>query len=343
MRSGLERAPSGWSGLPDPAALGRVAVLMGGRSAEREVSLMSGQGVLEALRASGVAAEPFDPAERDLSDLRREGFARAFIALHGRFGEDGTVQGALELLRIPYTGSGVLASALAIDKVRSKSVWFARGLSTPPFVLARSATEACQAVATLGLPLAVKPCHEGSSLGFSRVDSFEEMLSAYELAARFDSEVLIERFVDGPELTVAILGGGEDALALPVIEIRAEGGAYDYHNKYFSDDTVYLCPAPLSPERAARVVELALDAYRALGCEGWGRVDLMLDRASGEPWLLEVNTSPGMTTHSLVPMAAAACGLDYGQLCLAIAGQARLKLADSNEPSAGASGSGGVA
>lgn len=338
MRSGLERTAKGWSGLPDPSALGRVAVLMGGRSAEREVSLMSGRGVLEALRSSGVEAEPFDPAERDLSDLRREGFDRAFIALHGRFGEDGTVQGALELLRIPYTGSGVLASALAIDKVRSKSIWFARGLSTPPFVLARSATEAQKAIETLGLPLAVKPCREGSSLGFSRVDSVGQMLPAYELAARYDLEVLIERFVQGPELTVAILGGGEEAVALPVIEIRAEGGAYDYHNKYFSDDTEYLCPAPLSPEHAARVVDLALDAYRALGCEGWGRVDLMLDRASGDPWLLEVNTSPGMTTHSLVPMAAAACGLDYAQLCLAIAGQASLKLADANEPFEGTSG-----
>jgi len=340
MRSGLERTAQGWSGLPDPAALGRVAVLMGGRSAEREVSLMSGRGVLEALRSSGVQADAFDPAQRDLSDLRREGFDCAFIALHGRFGEDGTLQGALELLGIPYTGSGVLASALAIDKVRTKSIWFARGLPTPPFVLARNATEAQQAVATLGLPLAVKPCHEGSSLGFSRVDSVEQMLPAHELAARFDPEVLIERFIEGPELTVAILGGGAEAQALPVIEIRAEGGAYDYHNKYFSDDTVYLCPAPLDPERTARVVELALEAYRALGCEGWGRVDLMLDHTSGEPWLLEVNTSPGMTTHSLVPMAAAAFGLDYGLLCLAIAGQARLKLADSSKPAAG--GSGGV-
>lgn len=338
MTRRLTRTPTGWAGLSDPASLGRVAVLMGGRSAEREVSLMSGQGVLEALRSAGVQAEAFDPAARDLSELRSLGFSRAFIALHGRFGEDGTVQGALELLRIPYTGSGVLASALAIDKVRSKSVWFARGLPTPAFTLACSAAQASAAVATLGLPLAVKPCHEGSSLGFSRVDSEAQMGPAHELAARFDRDVLIERFVEGPELTVAILGGAEHAIALPVIEIRAKGGAYDYHNKYFSDDTVYLCPAPLDGEATARVLELALEAYRALGCEGWGRVDLMLDGATGEPWLLEVNTSPGMTSHSLVPMAAAEAGLDYRSLCLAILGQASLKLAEPNPVSIASTG-----
>jgi D-alanine-D-alanine ligase len=332
MTGALHRHSAFLGGLPDPVSLGRVAVLMGGWSAEREVSLMSGSGVLEALRASGVQAEAFDPAERDLSELRQQGFARAFIALHGRFGEDGTVQGALELLRIPYTGSGVLASALAIDKVRSKSIWFARGLPTPAFILARDPDQARAAIQTLGLPLAVKPCREGSSLGFSRVDSVGQMASAHELAARYDCEVLIERFVEGPELTVAILGSGDAATALPVIEIRAKGGAYDYHNKYFSDDTVYLCPAPLSAEKASAVARLALEAYRALGCEGWGRVDLMLDRASGEPFLLEVNTSPGMTSHSLVPMAAAASGLDYRCLCLAILGEASLKLAEVARP-----------
>jgi D-alanine-D-alanine ligase len=317
-----------WSGLAEPACLGRVAVLMGGRSAEREVSLMSGQGVLEALRASGVLADPFDPAERDLSELRELGVSAAFIALHGRFGEDGTVQGALELLGIPYTGSGVLASALAIDKARSKAVWTAQGLSTPPFVIARSLAQAQSAPARLGLPLAVKPCREGSSIGFTRVDSGAELEAAWRLAACHDPEVLIEDFVRGPELTVAILGADEHAIALPPIEIRARDGAYDYHSKYFSDETAYLCPAPLAPAISAQVVELALAAYRALGCEGWGRVDLMLDAQTDQPWLLEVNTSPGMTAHSLVPIAARAAGLDYPQLCLAILGQASLKLAD---------------
>jgi D-alanine-D-alanine ligase len=315
-----------WSGIAEPSGLGRVVVLMGGRSAEREVSLMSGHGVLAALKSQGVAAEPFDPAEGDWAELGRGGFAAAFIALHGRFGEDGTVQGALELFGLPYTGSGVLASALAIDKVRSKALWLARGLATPAFVLARSMAQARSALETLGLPLVVKPCREGSSLGFSRVDTADQLGAAYELAARYDDEVLIERFIRGPELTVAILGEGDAAMALPPIEIRARGGAYDYHNKYFSDDTQYLCPAPLDDAGTARVVALALDAYRALGCEGWGRVDLMLDPERNEPWLLEVNTSPGMTSHSLVPMAARAAGLDYARLCLAILGEARLKL-----------------
>jgi len=327
MTGSLTRTASGWTGLPDPRQLGRVAVLMGGVSAEREVSLMSGQGVLSALRERGVNAEPFDPAESDLGELRRQGVDRVFIALHGRYGEDGTVQGALELLGIPYTGSGVLASALAIDKVRSKSIWVAQGLSTPPFLLARSLDGAQQAIATMGLPLAVKPCREGSSIGFTRVDSVDQLPAAFEQAACHDAEVLIERFVTGPELTVAILGEGDQAIALPPIEIRAQG-QYDYHNKYFSDETVYLCPAPLDPAVTERILQQALAAYRSLGCTGWGRVDLMLEADSGIPWLLEVNTSPGMTSHSLVPMAAQAAGLDYGSLCLAILGQASLKLAD---------------
>lgn len=323
MRSGDGQ----WSGLAEPARFGRVAVLMGGRSAEREVSLMSGDGVLKALRSVGVAAEPFDPAERDLSELRGLGVSAAFIALHGRFGEDGTVQGALELLGIPYTGSGVLASALAIDKARSKAVWVAEGLSTPASRIVRTSAEAQRAAVELGLPLAVKPCREGSSIGFTRVDTTAGVEAAWRLAARYDAEVLLERFVSGPELTVAILGAGEQAIALPAIEIRARGGAYDYHSKYFSDETVYLCPAPLASAVQTRVRELALSAYRALGCEGWGRVDLMLDATTDQPWLLEVNTNPGMTTHSLVPMAAQAAGLDYPSLCLAILGQACLKLA----------------
>jgi len=306
-------------------ALGRVAVLMGGASAEREVSLMSGAGVLAALRERGVDAHAFDPAERELGELRREGFARAFIALHGRFGEDGSVQGALELLGIPYTGSGVLASAIAMDKTCTKDIWLARGLPTPAFRRAATLEDARRAVNELGLPLAVKPSREGSSLGFSRAESPESLEAAFTLARQYDSEVIIERFIDGAELTVAILGSGSAARALPVIEIRAPAGNYNYQNKYFGDDTRYLCPAPLVPEVAREVAEISLAAYRAIGCEGWGRVDLMLSRADSRPWLLEVNTSPGMTGHSLVPMAAQAAGITYEDLCLDLLGSASLK------------------
>jgi len=307
-------------------ALGRVAVLMGGASAEREVSLMSGAGVLAALRERGVDAHAFDPSERDLGDLRREGFSRAFIALHGRFGEDGSVQGALELLGIPYTGSGVLASAIAMDKTCTKDIWLARGLPTPAFRRAATLDDARRAVNELGLPLALKPSREGSSLGFSRADSPESLEAAFTNARQYDSEVIIERFIDGAELTVAILGSGATARALPVIEIRAPAGNYDYQNKYFGDDTRYLCPAPLAPEVAREVAEVALAAYRAIGCEGWGRVDLMLARGDSRPWLLEVNTSPGMTGHSLVPMAAREAGLSYEDLCLNLLGSAALKI-----------------
>jgi D-alanine-D-alanine ligase len=317
---------------------GRVAVLMGGASAEREVSLMSGQGVLAALRSRGVDAHPFDPAERELCELRREGFTRAFIALHGRFGEDGSVQGALEMLRIPYTGSGVLASAIAMDKQCTKDIWLARGLPTPAFRRAATVEAARAALGELGLPLAVKPSREGSSLGFSRADSLAQLETAFENAHRYDREVIIERFVDGAELTVAILGSGEHARALPVIEIRAPSGNYDYQNKYFSDDTQYLCPAPLEPELARQVAEVSLAAYRAVGCEGWGRVDLMLARADARPWLLEVNTSPGMTGHSLVPMAARAAGLSYEDLCLELLHSASLKIARATEATTDARG-----
>jgi D-alanine-D-alanine ligase len=326
--------------MPEPigSTHGRVAVLMGGASAEREVSLMSGQGVLEALRSRGVDAHPFDPAERELCELRREGFTRAFIALHGRFGEDGSVQGALEMLRIPYTGSGVLASAIAMDKQCTKDIWLARGLPTPAFRRAASVAAARAALGELGLPLAVKPSREGSSLGFSRADSLAQLETAFENAHRYDREVIIEHFIDGAELTVAILGSGEHARALPVIEIRAPSGNYDYQNKYFSDDTRYLCPAPLEPELARQVAEVSLAAYRAVGCEGWGRVDLMLARADARPWLLEVNTSPGMTGHSLVPMAARAAGLSYEDLCLELLNSASLKIARVTDSQVGARG-----
>lgn len=310
----------------DPQSLGRVAVLSGGQSAEREVSIMSGSGILEALSARGVDAHAFDPAKRDICELRHQGFNRAFIALHGRFGEDGSVQGALELLRIPYTGSGVLASAIAMDKACSKDIWRARALATPEYRRVTSLKAAQRAAAELGGALAVKPSREGSSLGFSKVAPEAPIDTAFALAYRYDSEVIIEHFIDGVELTVAILGTGDAAHALPAIEIRAPEGNYDYQNKYFGEATRYICPAPLSIELARKVADLSLAAYRALGCEGWGRVDLMLARATNEPWLLEVNTSPGMTGHSLVPMAAQAAGMAYDELCMQLAASASLKI-----------------
>ena len=310
----------------DPAALGKVAVLMGGRSAEREVSLMSGNGVLAALKQRGVDAEAFDPADRPLDDLKREGFQRVFIALHGRYGEDGTVQGALELLGIPYTGSGVMASAIGMDKVRTKQIWMAQGLPTPRFVVARSPERLEDLVEYLGLPLIMKPPHEGSTIGVTRVDAVESLVPAWQAAARHDSEVLAEEFIDGAELTVAVIGSGDDAVALPIVEIRAPQGNYDYQNKYFTDDTEYLCPAPLPAHETLEIQRLAVAAYRALGCEGWGRVDFMIPKRDRKPTLLEINTSPGMTGHSLVPMAARAVGVPYDQLVLAILADASLKV-----------------
>ncbi len=311
----------------DVAALGRVAVLMGGTSSEREVSLMSGAGVLKALRSLGVDAQAFDPAERGLHELKTGGFERCFIALHGRHGEDGTVQGALELLAIPYTGSGVMASSVAMDKITTKRLWLADGLSTPRYVkLSRdelSAQQCERTVAELGLPLYVKPPHEGSSIGISKVIDGAQMLGAVQLAARHDDEILCEQFIDGAELTCAVLGEGVDARALPVIRIEAAGGNYDYQNKYFTDTTRYLIGS-LSENQEAEVRALVVDAYRSLGCRGWGRADLMLRKSDGKPFLLEMNTSPGMTSHSLVPMSANAAGISYEQLCLWLLAQARL-------------------
>ncbi len=305
---------------------GRVAVLCGGRSAEREVSLMSGAGVLEALCRCGIDAHAFDPAERALDELRRDRFDRAFIALHGRYGEDGTVQGALELLGVPYTGSGVMASAIAMDKVYTKRIWMTHGLPTPGFEVAAGAADVRHAAARFGLPLAIKPSREGSTIGFTKLASIGEAQAAWEIARRHDDAVLCEEFVTGRELTIAILGSGDAARALPVIDIVAPAGNYDYQNKYFRNDTRYLCPAELCAPLAGEIAELSLRAYRALGCEGWGRVDVMLRAADNRPFLLEVNTSPGMTAHSLVPMAARAVGMSYDDLCLAILATASLKV-----------------
>jgi D-alanine-D-alanine ligase len=304
---------------------GKVAVLMGGRSAEREVSMMSGTGVLEALRSRGINAHAFDPAERPLDDLRRERFARAFIALHGRYGEDGTVQGALELLDIPYTGSGVMASAIAMDQVYTKRIWMTHGLPTPGFALASNGADVAAAAARFGLPLAVKPSREGSTIGFTKLVSMQQSEAAYQLARQHDDDVLCEAFIDGRELTVALLGTGAAARALPVIEIIAPAGNYDYQHKYFGEETRYVCPAELPEALAARVRQLALDAFHAIGCEGWARADVMLRGSDDEPFLLEINTSPGMTGHSLVPMAALAEGIPYPELCVRILAGARLK------------------
>ena len=301
-------------------ALGKVAVLMGGTSAEREVSLMSGKGVLAALLSVGVDAHSFDPAERGLHELPVEGVDRVFIALHGRHGEDGTVQGALELLGIPYTGSGVMASAVAMDKVMTKRVWTAEGLPTPRWVrldAAQRTREHVMAVPDeLGLPLIVKPPREGSSIGITKVQGYSQMQDAVALAASHDHDVLCEEFIDGIELTCPVLGSGDDAVALPVIRIAAPDGNYDYEHKYFSDDTGYHCPSGLAAEEEAEVQRLTLAAYRTLGCRGWGRADLMLRASDRRIFLLEMNTSPGMTGHSLVPMSARAAGIDYPQLCV---------------------------
>ena len=313
------------------ASFGRVAVLMGGTSAERQISLMSGTGVLAALRVQGVDAHAFDPAERDLGDLRREGFDRCFVALHGRHGEDGSVQGALELLGIPYTGSGVLASAIAMDKVMTKRVWLAEGLPTPRFVrLARDeqSREQMRAVPdVLGLPLIVKPPREGSSIGITKVVGYSDMQGAVELAARYDADVLCEEFIEGDELTCPVLGEGAGAQALPVVRIVAPEGAYDYQNKYFTDVVRYECPCGLPADEEGGIQQLVLAAYRTLGCRGWGRADLMLRRADRKPFLLEMNTSPGMTTHSLVPISARAAGISYERLCVRLVAAAALDTA----------------
>ena len=308
---------------------GKVAVLMGGYSAEREVSLMSGQGVLQALRSRGVNAHAFDPAERDISQLKTDGFDRCFIALHGRFGEDGTVQGALELLGIPYTGSGVLASSMAIDKVMTKRVWLSGGLPTPAYVLLRrgsySSADIDTALDTLGLPLIVKPAREGSSIGLTKVTARADMALAVGKAAQLDADILCEQFISGQEVTCPVLGTGSEALALPVICIVAPDGNYDYQNKYFTNTTQYLVPCGLPPGEEAAIQALVLSAYRTLNCRGWARADVMIDQATRQPFLLELNTSPGMTGHSLVPMSARAAGLSYEDLCLEILKTAALE------------------
>ena len=310
------------------AVFGKVAVLMGGASAEREISLLSGNGVLQALRSKGIDAHAFDPAERELSELKTEGFKRCFIALHGRFGEDGTVQGALELLGIPYTGSGVMASSIAIDKVMTKRVWIAEGIATPQYkVLHQGSFERHEAIEipdTLGLPLIVKPAREGSSLGVTKVMGYSGITEAVDLAGQLDADILCEECIEGDEVTCPVIGEGANARALPVIRIVAPEGNYDYQHKYFTDDTHYLVPSGLPEGEEEAIQALVLKAYRVLGCRGWGRIDVMIDGKTRKPYLLEINTSPGMTGHSLVPMSARAAGTSYEDLCLQILSLAAL-------------------
>jgi D-alanine-D-alanine ligase len=299
---------------------GKVAVLMGGTSAEREISLMSGNGVLKALRSKGVDAYPFDPKERDLFDLKSESFTRCFIALHGRGGEDGTIQGALEMLGIPYTGSGVMGSAIGMDKWRTKMVWIANKLPTPRYRILTGKEDWKAVARELKLPLIVKPANEGSTLGLTKVTSVKQLPKAYEVAAKKYRDIaLAEQFIDGPEYTASVLG--EEAL--PLIRIEAPKGNYDYQNKYFTDDTKYHCPSGLPAKKEKELQALTMRAFSSVGCRGWGRVDIMLDKRS-KPWLLEVNTSPGMTGHSLVPMAAKAIGIPYEDLCVRILEMARV-------------------
>lgn len=298
---------------------GKVAVLMGGSSAEREISLLSGKAVLAALKRAGVDAHAFDPSSLNLWDLKKEGYARAFIALHGRFGEDGTVQGALETLGLPYTGSGVMASAIAMDKWRSKLIWLAAGLPTPRYQLLDAQTDLARVAEELGLPLIVKPAREGSSIGVSKVNTIAEVAPAFAAAAGHDPLVLAEEFVAGRELTAAVLGDR----VLPLVHIDAPEGGYDYHNKYFTDAVRYHCPAAIAPETEEEISRVCLSAFRALGCRGWGRVDLIL-QPDGRFFLLEMNTVPGMTDHSLVPMAARAAGMSFGDLVLRVLEGAQL-------------------
>jgi D-alanine-D-alanine ligase len=292
---------------------GKVAVLMGGRSAEREISLMSGKNVLEGLQRKGVDAHAFDPAERELFELKRDGYQRAFLILHGRYGEDGTVQGALETMGIPYTGSGVMASALCMDKLRTKLIWLASGLPTPRHAVLTDKSDWSSVAKELGLPLIVKPAHEGSSIGLTKVTSIEKIEAAYELAAKCDSLVIAEEFIGGRELTAAFL----DDRALPLIRIEAPQGNYDYQNKYFTDVVKYHCPSGLPAAQETELQATVMRAAQALGCAGWGRADLML-RDDGRAFLLEMNTAPGMTGHSLVPMAARAAGIEFDDLVLRI-------------------------
>ena len=299
-----------------PSTYGRVGVLYGGKSGEREVSLQSGQGVLDALIKLGIDAHPYDPGVMPIENITQEKFDRVFIALHGRWGEDGTMQGFLEQISLPYTGSGVLASAMAIDKQVTKNIWLSQGLSTPQFRMLSAQSNWEEVVNDLGLPLIVKPAREGSSLGLTKVKHVSELKAAFELAAKLDRDVMAEQCIVGDELTCPMIGHGMHVRALPMIRIQAPDANYDYHHKYVSNDTQYICPPGLDSNLEDAIEKLAIQSYQALGCSGWGRADVMIDRATQKPYLLEMNTSPGMTSHSLVPMAAKQAGISYEKLVL---------------------------
>lgn len=297
----------------DTEIFGRVAVLMGGTSAERDVSLKSGQAVMTALQQAGVEAQGLDVGDDVLSMLQGEAYDRVFIVIHGRGGEDGRLQGALDLMGLPYTGSGVLGSALAMDKLRSKYAWLGAGLPTPLFKVVRGSWEEDEIQSLFKLPVMVKPNMEGSSIGISKVDEWAQLSEAIALAQKHDSEVLIEQFVTGGEYTATILG--EDVL--PLIQLKTNRTFYDYEAKYIANDTQYICPCGLSEDKESALKHIAYQAFNVLGCTGWGRIDFMLDEY-GQPWLIEANTVPGMTDHSLVPMAAAQAGIDLQQLVVKI-------------------------
>jgi D-alanine-D-alanine ligase len=305
----------------------KVAVLFGGASAEREISLMSGAAILKALQTQGVNAHAFDPSERDIGDLKREGFTAAFLALHGLFGEDGTVQGALELLKIPYTGSGVMASSIAIDKRMTKRIWESHGLPTPAWRLTKNALEtevAFKFFQANGHKMIVKPALEGSSLGLTKVSDAAQCESAFITASKLDGEALCEAWIEGLEVASAVLELDGRVKALPLIRIAAPDGDYDFQNKYFTDSVKYHVPSGLPIAEEVHIQNLVLQAFAALGCRGWGRADVMIDAKTRKPYFLEINTSPGMTSHSLMPMAAKATGISFEQLCLQVLQSARL-------------------
>lgn len=306
---------------------GRVAVLMGGASAEREISLLSGNAVLKALQSQGVNAHAFDPAEKSIFELKTEQYDRCFIALHGRYGEDGTIQGALELMGIPYTGSGVMASSVAMNKVMTKRIWQSLGLPTPKWIEVTSPEEAENAFGLLDGIMIIKPAREGSTIGLTKVTALTQCREAYELAAHQDSLVLCEQYISGDEVTCTILDSygyknnlddSAQAKALPIIRIVAPQGNYDYNNKYFTNDTQYIIPCELPEGEELAIQALVLRSYQALGCRAWARADVMIDKVSRKPYLLEINTAPGMTNHSLVPMAAKEVGLSFERLCLQV-------------------------
>jgi len=308
-----------------PHDFGKIGVLLGGNSSEREVSLMSGNGVVQALRSQGIDAHPFDTGKCSLAELAAEKFDRVFIALHGRFGEDGSIQGALELLGIPYTGPGVMACAIAMNKIMTKQIWAAHGLPTPRFAILNAKSDLRRVPDEFGLPLMLKAPHEGSTIGIVRVSGYSDMQAGFAKCSQYDEAVLAEEFIAGRELTVAILGKDHQARTLPIVEIKAPDGNYDFQNKYYTDVVRYECPAQLSPDLTKQIQSLALSAYKAIDCEGWARVDVMLRSSDNQPFLLEINTSPGMTSHSLVPMAAKAAGMSYADVCMEILGFACLK------------------